>query len=324
MTVKKRKFANYKFRCHSLKSIVAPIYNKYMKDKQTVEEGIVLPKTYQKDYENSIGKDASELTKGQKKAVEAYNNKKKELDLIVARMASLNYDFCYSKLYELVSTEIFNIKPIITTKSITRGIEQEDESIDMLSKVFNNKFTKNVNRQEDDYLSGEADVLHNISIIDIKTCETRASFDDKSASKASSDYKWQLYAYKRLYNKEKGFIAYTLPSYNKYVIKKIILNHFNKKVSFEDASYYYDQFVQGKKPETNSSAIVYELYDIFIQEISNHNFDRIPLNLRVKVFEVYDDIDHKLVNAILDKQRQIMDDMADRILEPQNFDQITF
>jgi hypothetical protein len=151
--------------------------------------------------------------------------------------------------------------------------------------------------------------------------------DSKTAKTANDDYFWQLYAYKRLAKKSKCFIVYVLPSYSERVIKKIVMTHYNRKVSFEEADYYYNFFKTygleetiKKEPDLNTykENNIRDLYRIFVQEYNNHNFDRFPENTRVKIFEIedLDKVDDVLVDKILQKSRAEMVNIAKEISKP--------
>ena len=319
---KKKLLSKIKFRCHSLGSIVGGMYSKYEKDLKhlkllnTMEFGIQLTSLQCKAFKKIKEKSFNNLAKTEQALLDTYHKKLQEKKELEDKINNFNYEFsegAISKLNEIYYEEVFGIKPLVTTKSITRGIDQEDDSIDILSKVLNIEISKNTQRFTNEYITGEPDLIYKNSIIDVKTCESYESFDAKT-EKSAFFYFWQLYGYQILTNKYVKYIAYLLPSYKENVIKKIILYHFNKIVSFEHANYYYDAFSQFSLQKviqdeveirTDKKIQIVNLYNIYNQEMKNHNYDRIPFSYRVKLYEVKDlrNIDYRIVYKILDKAR---------------------
>ena len=80
-----------------------------------------------------------------------------------------------------------------------------NSSIEKSVQTITKELKKNSKRFEDDFFSGEPDILYKDSVIDIKTCETKASFDAKTLKMAIDDYFWQLYGYKRLIKDEQNY-----------------------------------------------------------------------------------------------------------------------
>jgi hypothetical protein len=333
--IKEKNLMTFKFRCHYLKSIIQPVYKEYQKDLETLERGTELSTSQEATIEKAKAKGFVDLNKKEQSAFDALNKKSIDLSLLKQKVDSFNYSVSSKTLYDIVSEEILDIKPLCVSKSLIRGVEQEDESIEIVNRVLGLNLKKNTTRFTESFLSGEPDLLLSDSklellkdsVLDIKTCETKGSFDSKTAKSANDDYFWQLYAYKRLAKKSKCFIVYVLPSYSERVIKKIVMTHYNRKVSFEEADYYYNFFKTygleetiKKEPDLNTykENNIRDLYRIFAQEYNNHNFDRLPENTRVKIFEIegLDRVDDVLVDKILQKSRAEMVNIAKEILKP--------
>lgn len=333
--IEEKSLAKFKFRCHYLKNIIAPIYNEYTKDTNTLDQGILLTESQQAIFEKAKAKNFVNLNKGETFTFKVFKKKSDELTAIKNKVDNFDYQTSYNRLYHIASEEILDIKQLLLTKSVTRGIDQEDESIQLVNNVLGLKLKKNEKRFESGFFSGVPDILYKDSVIDIKTCETKASFDTKTLKMAMDDYFWQLYGYKRLTKASKYFIVYVLPSYPEKVIKKVVLNHFNRMVSFEEADYYYNSFkIHGldKTIEQEPTITKFQkdkitsLFDIYNQEFNNHNYDRLPENTRVKVFQIdgLDKIKDNIVDKILEKSREDLVSIASQILQPLDTTNIQF
>ena len=333
--IAEKNLINFKFRCHYLKNIIPPIYNQYLKDLDTLKKGVPLTQNQKITFEKAKAKNFKDLNKGETTIFDIFKKKSEELTTLENKVNNFDYQTSYSKLYQIASEEVLGIKPLLATKSITRGIDQENDSVEIVNNVLGLELKKNSKRFEDDFFSGEPDILYKDSVIDIKTCETKASFDAKTLKMAIDDYFWQLYGYKRLIKASKYFIVYVLPSYPEKVIKKIVLNHFNKTVSFEEADYYFNSFkVYGLGGTIEQEPLITKfqkdkimsLFDVYNQEFNNYNYDRLPENTRVKVFQIdgLDKINHNIVNKILEKSREDLVSVASQILQPLDTTNIQF
>lgn len=184
-----------------------------------------------------------------------------------------------SVLHTIWTKEVVGIKQILKSKAVRRGNSQEDESIDLVNQVFGGKLLKNQERFNSSYFTGEPDLITENSIIDIKTCESWETFWSKTEKKANDEYFYQVWAYMLLTNKSQGFIAYTLPSYN------------SEFIAYAQSS-------------------VYTLEDEN-QTFLNHNFDRIPMNKRVKIYKIEKrEIDTNKVYKYLDKCREYLNNLT--------------
>ena len=145
----------------------------------------------------------------------------------------------------------------ITSKYLEKGLQGEEDALNLISDVDNRLYVKNSKRVFKDNLSGECDVKHHnkeldVDIIDdIKCCWNARTF---MQSKLTTLYEWQGRAYLYLYDAEifrlrfclvdtppdvyqeelfkftrfNGIIDETLPEYEK-MIKQFEANHFYEK-----------------------------------------------------------------------------------------------
>jgi hypothetical protein len=113
-------------------------------------------------------------------------------------------------LLDVYIAEKYGRKKDIQTKQMKKGIEVEQESIDLLSMYLKMPFNKNEQRFTNDFISGSPDIIDNDRIIDIKSSYDLWTFIGNIPDKLDSLYYAQLQSYMWLTNATKGMIAYCL------------------------------------------------------------------------------------------------------------------
>lgn len=156
-----------------------------------------------------------------------------------------------------------------------KGIENEDQAIQMASEVLNWEFvTKNETRFNNEWLTGEPDVLTETLLADIK-CSWNGStfpmFDEKLKNK---DYFYQLQGYMMLTGHDTSELVYCLTN-TPYQIVEDEVRRAHWKLNLIDEDLDVREAVQ-----------------------ASHNFDHLPDTLRVKRFIVKRD------NEALEKIKQ--------------------
>ncbi len=116
-------------------------------------------------------------------------------------------DTAKSYLYEVYDQEMYGIKEVLTTKEIRKGLECEQDSIDLTNAVHGTFFCKNTERRKNKWIQGEADIVAPNIIVDIKTAWNMKTF--KKSILTVNDY-WQMMGYLWLWEKAKGFVARVL------------------------------------------------------------------------------------------------------------------
>ena len=99
-----------------------------------------------------------------------------------------------------------------SSKYMEKGIRMEDQSIDLINSVLFASYTKNTERKENDWITGECDIFTGDQIIDIKSSWSLETFPCLSAHGEDKTYEWQLRAYMWLWDVDKASIAYCLVS----------------------------------------------------------------------------------------------------------------
>ncbi|WP_432481629.1 hypothetical protein [Moraxella sp. ZY200743] len=99
--------------------------------------------------------------------------------------------------------------PILFGNKYTKkGIECENDSIELFNTVFFKNLKKNDVRLSNDYITGECDLIDGDTIIDIKTSWDIKSFASQMLT--PTVYEWQLRGYMWLYDKDKACTVHCL------------------------------------------------------------------------------------------------------------------
>ena len=107
---------------------------------------------------------------------------------------------------------IYGYDERISNKYMEKGVRMEDASIDLLNAVRLTSYAKNTERRTNDWITGEADIVDNDKIIDIKSSWCLTTFPVLSEQGDDKGYEWQGRAYMMLWDKPKFEIAYCLVS----------------------------------------------------------------------------------------------------------------
>jgi len=114
-------------------------------------------------------------------------------------------------LKEWVISQIYGVEKQIKSKYIDKGVMMEDQAIDFTVKALDLQFAmKNESRFEDDYFTGEPDMIMDDMIIDIKNSWDCFTFPLFETEIPNSDYFYQLQVYMHLTGKRKAKLVYVL------------------------------------------------------------------------------------------------------------------
>lgn len=115
-----------------------------------------------------------------------------------------------SYLKQLAKEDYFGYSNELDNKYLTKGKQCENESIDLLNLVMFTNYSKNEQRLTNEWLTGEADIVSENEIIDIKTSWSLDTFPAISEDINAKDYEMQLRGYMMLYNKPKASVCYCM------------------------------------------------------------------------------------------------------------------
>lgn len=114
---------------------------------------------------------------------------------------------------------VYGFDEKISSKYMDKGIQVEDQSIELLNSVLFTSYQKNTERKENDWITGECDIFTGDSIIDIKSSWSLTTFPVLAEQGEDKDYEWQLRAYMMLWDVDQASIAYCLVSTPEDLIK---------------------------------------------------------------------------------------------------------
>ena len=120
-----------------------------------------------------------------------------------------------TELNKLAKQIVYGYRPELNTKPILKGLQCEQDSIDLLNRVFFTFYEKNEIRISTDCMTGECDILGEDFIRDVKSSYSLDTFPavppyDEVEKMRSDDYYWQGVMYMNLYDKPRYEVAYCL------------------------------------------------------------------------------------------------------------------
>jgi hypothetical protein len=116
-----------------------------------------------------------------------------------------------SYIIQKAKEDFFEYRSELNSKYITKGLAQEQDSIDLLNLVRLEDYRKSDERVENEWLTGCCDIITDTSIIDIKTSWSLDTFPATSYElKDLSDYEWQGRAYMWLYDMPSFELCYVM------------------------------------------------------------------------------------------------------------------
>jgi len=117
-------------------------------------------------------------------------------------------------LIEVYIAEKYGRKRDIQTKQMKKGVEAEQESIDLLSMYLKLPFSKNEERFKNEFITGLPDIINGDTIIDIKS--SYGNIPDK----LDNLYYWQMQSYMWLTGTRNATIAYCLVNTPENIIQQ--------------------------------------------------------------------------------------------------------
>ena len=120
-------------------------------------------------------------------------------------------DTTKSYLKEWIKEQIYGVRNEISSKYLTKGVEMENESIEVYGIYKDLDFiVKNSKRFNNEYLTGEPDLILDNKIVDIKTSWDCFSFPLFANDVPDKKYYWQLQSYMALTGYQSAELAYVL------------------------------------------------------------------------------------------------------------------
>jgi hypothetical protein len=118
-----------------------------------------------------------------------------------------------SYIIQLAKENYYGYRTELTNKYVLKGLEQEQDSIDLLNAVRFENYVKNQERASNEYLTGCCDIITEDLILDLKTSWSLDTFPATSYElKDLNDYEWQGRAYMYLYDRPTFELCYVMVS----------------------------------------------------------------------------------------------------------------
>jgi hypothetical protein len=118
-----------------------------------------------------------------------------------------------SYIIEQAKQDFYGYRTQLMNKYVLKGLEQEQDSIDLLNAVRFESYKKYEHRAENEWLTGSCDIITEDIIIDVKTSWSLETFPSTSYElKDLSDYEWQGRAYMWLYDRPRFELCYVMVS----------------------------------------------------------------------------------------------------------------
>ena len=115
-----------------------------------------------------------------------------------------------SYIKSIAKQDYFGYTTELNNKYVTKGIQCEDQSIELLNDVLFTNYEKNTERKTTELLTGECDIYTPELIIDIKTSWSFDTFPATPSDINIKDYEYQLRGYMYLYNVDRAALAYCM------------------------------------------------------------------------------------------------------------------
>lgn len=189
-------------------------------------------------------------------------------------------DTCKNYLNDLYIELKYGLKKDIKSKYIEKGLMAEDDAITFYSAYYDDFYHKNTERFNNEYVTGEPDIISNDLIIDIKTSWDASTFPFKFKKEPiNKAYFYQLQCYMWLTGIKKAKIAYVLIDTPAQLVEDE-----KRRLSWQIGA---------------TSDLSPEFLEACAEIDKNHNFSQIPVADRISEYEV--EYDEKVIEAM--KQR---------------------
>ena len=178
---------------------------------------------------------------------------------------------------EQVIQDKYGIKKQFYSRYTDKGILVEDDAIKLTSDVLDLGFIwKNEEHFSNDWMTGTPDVNTDTVLLDVKSSWDATTFPFFATEIPTKDYYYQLQGYLELVGKTEALLCYCLVNTPEEMVEDEV-----------------------RRAHWNAN-LLEESIDLRDEVQKRHNFDHIPDNRRVKVFEV-------------EKDEQVINDIKERV-----------
>lgn len=117
-----------------------------------------------------------------------------------------------SYIKSLAKQHFYGYDVELNNKYISKGLIQEQDSINLINAVRFTDYKKHTGRVETDLMSGECDILLDDLIIDVKTSWSIETFPATKEDAEDSAYEWQGRGYMHLYDRDSFEVIHCMVS----------------------------------------------------------------------------------------------------------------
>jgi hypothetical protein len=152
------------------------------------------------------------------------------------------------ELVKIFVYQVYGREKEIKSKYIQKGLECEEDSITLLSRIYHVPFFKNDERKTNEFITGEADIV-DPRLMDTKSCWDLHSFFEHKTKKLDKDYEYQILGYCDLYDKSYGTVCFCLIDTPLGLIEQEKRNLLYKMNSVSDQNPVYLQAAEALEKE---------------------------------------------------------------------------
>lgn len=168
-----------------------------------------------------------------------------------------------SYIQEVVLQDKYGIYKEFNSRYTDKGTQTEDEAIQLVAQVLDLGFIyKNEDKYANDWIKGTPDVVTADMIIDTKVSWNAQTFPWFESELPNKDYYWQMQAYMWMTGRKKALVTYCLINTPYLILEDEIRRE------------HWKQNLIGESQEVRD----------YVE--AQHNFDHIPKDERIKVFEI--------------------------------------
>ena len=115
-----------------------------------------------------------------------------------------------SYVKQMAKEDFLGYSSELNNKYLEKGKQVENNSIELLNSVLFTNYVKNTERRQNDFLTGEPDIVADDVIIDIKSSWSLDTFPMLPEDINIKDYEMQLRGYMMLFDKPRAILAYCM------------------------------------------------------------------------------------------------------------------
>lgn len=217
---------------------------------------------------------------------------------------------CKRELIKIVRSIQFNREFSNNNKYTEKGIQQEEDGITLYSRVTKRIYKKNSQRYENEYFSGEFDLINSDETVDIKCSYSLNTFPHPLTDAPDDSYIYQGLGYMDLTGRRRHIIAYCL------------VNALSHQVTREKEKLYYNMgcpdIISKHHPRYIKECRAIEQnmifdYDQFMRDNPNYDLEcdkaeiDIPMEDRIVEFVIqWDEIKMAAIKSRIDECRNYM------------------